>query len=41
MSYVKALRCRKCERDYPIESVHICEFYFGLVLPYAGDSVFL
>jgi threonine synthase len=29
MSYVKALKCRECGREYPKEPVNICEFCFG------------
>ena len=27
--YMKALRCRECEREYPLEARHVCEFDFG------------
>ena len=26
---MKALRCRECGRDYPLEARHVCEFDFG------------
>ncbi len=29
MSYVKALRCRECGREYPLEPRHVCDFCFG------------
>jgi len=29
MAYIKGLRCRECEREYPLEPVHVCEFCFG------------
>ena len=29
MSYATALRCRECEREYPLEPVHACDFCFG------------
>jgi len=29
MSYVKALKCRECEREYPKEAIYVCEFCFG------------
>jgi len=29
MSYARALRCRECEREYPLEPIHVCEFCFG------------
>ncbi len=27
--HMKALRCRECGRDYPLEARHVCEFDFG------------
>ena len=27
--YMKALRCRECGREYPLEARHVCEFDFG------------
>jgi threonine synthase len=29
MSYAKALRCRACGRQYPLDPVNVCEFCFG------------
>ena len=29
MSHVKSLRCRECDREYPIEPINVCEFCFG------------
>lgn len=29
MPYVKALRCKECAREYPIEPLNVCEFCFG------------
>jgi threonine synthase len=29
MSYAKALRCRECAREYPLDPIHVCEFCFG------------
>ena len=29
MPYAKALRCRECGREYPLEAIHVCEFCFG------------
>jgi threonine synthase len=26
---VKALRCKECQREYPKEALHVCEFCFG------------
>ncbi|HEY3914850.1 MAG TPA: pyridoxal-phosphate dependent enzyme, partial [Verrucomicrobiae bacterium] len=28
-SYMKALRCRECGREYPLTATHACEFDFG------------
>lgn len=29
MGFVKALKCRECAREYPIEPIYVCEFCFG------------
>ena len=29
MSFVTGLRCRECEREYPIEPLNVCDFCFG------------
>ncbi|MEW5885077.1 MAG: pyridoxal-phosphate dependent enzyme, partial [Armatimonadota bacterium] len=29
MTYMKALHCRECGREYPTEPLHVCEFCFG------------
>lgn len=29
MSYVKGLKCRECNREYPVEPMYVCEFCFG------------
>ena len=29
MSYVKALQCRECSKEYPKEALHVCEYCFG------------
>lgn len=29
MSYARALRCKECGREYPLDPVHVCEFCFG------------
>ncbi len=29
MSFAKALKCRECGREYPLEPLHVCEFCFG------------
>ena len=40
MSYVKCLRCRECEREYPVEPLNVCEFCFGpLEVTYDYDSI--
>lgn len=28
-SYMKALKCRECGHEYPLEATHVCEFDFG------------
>ncbi|MDO8532838.1 MAG: threonine synthase [Dehalococcoidia bacterium] len=40
MSYVKALRCRECGRDYPQEPINVCDFCFGpLEIVYDYDAI--
>ena len=40
MSHVKSLRCRGCEREYPIEPLNACDFCFGpLEVAYDYDSI--
>ena len=29
MSYVKGLKCRECNREYPVAPIYVCEFCFG------------
>ena len=29
MSYARALRCRKCGREYPLEAINLCDFCFS------------
>jgi len=39
VSFVKGLVCRECEREYPAEPLHVCEFCFGpleVVYDYKG-----
>ena len=39
MSFVEGLVCRECEREYPAEPLHVCEFCFGpleVVYDYKG-----
>ena len=40
MPHVKCLRCRECEREYPIEPLNVCEFCFGpLEVSYDYESI--
>ena len=40
MSHVKAMRCRECGREYPIEPLNACEFCFGpLEITYDYDAI--
>ena len=40
MSHVKALRCRECAREYPVEPLNVCEFCFGpLEVSYDYDAI--
>lgn len=40
MPYAKALRCRECGREYPLEPLHVCEFCFGpLEVAYDYDAM--
>ncbi len=39
-SIVRALKCRECGQEYPIEPVHVCEFCFGpLEVVYDYDRI--
>ncbi len=39
MSYAKALNCRECGREYPLQPSHVCEFCFGpLEVSYDYDA---
>ena len=29
MSFMSALKCRECGREYPLDPIHVCEFCFG------------
>ncbi len=29
MSFAKALKCRECSREYPLEALNVCDFCFG------------
>ena len=38
--YMKALKCRECGREYPLEATHVCEFDFGpLEVAYDYDHI--
>jgi threonine synthase len=38
--YMKALKCRECGREYPLEATHVCEFDFGpLEVAYDYDKI--
>ncbi len=40
MSFAKALRCRECEREYPLEPLYVCDFCFGpLEVAYDYDAM--
>jgi threonine synthase len=40
MPFTKALRCRECGREYPLEPLHVCEFCFGpLEVAYDYDAM--
>ncbi len=40
MPHVKCLRCRECEREYPVEPLNVCEFCFGpLEVSYDYESI--
>ncbi len=39
-SYMKALKCRECGHEYPLEATHVCEFDFGpLEVVYDYDQI--
>ena len=40
MSFVKGLKCRECEREFPKEALHVCEYCFGpLEVDYNYDDI--
>ncbi len=40
MSFVTALRCRECHREYALAATHVCEFCFGpLEVAYDYDAI--
>ncbi|MEJ2682803.1 MAG: threonine synthase [Candidatus Sulfobium sp.] len=40
MGHIKALKCRECGREYPVEPVYVCEFCFGpLEVSYDYESI--
>ncbi len=39
-SFMKALKCRECGQEYPLEATHVCEFDFGpLEVVYDYDRI--
>ena len=40
MSFMKGLKCRECEKEYPKEALHVCEYCFGpLEVDYNYDEI--
>lgn len=40
MSYVSALRCKECSREYPVQALNVCDFCFGpLEVIYDLDAI--
>lgn len=40
MTYIRALRCRECDRTHAIEAAHVCSFCFGpLEVVYDYDAI--
>ncbi len=40
MSFIKALKCRECAKEYPKEALHVCEYCFGpLEVAYEYDKI--
>jgi len=40
MGFVRGLKCRECEREYPVEPIYVCEFCFGpLEVVYDYDKI--
>src|SRR5436189_780043 len=38
--FMRALKCRECGREYPLEATHVCEFDFGpLEVAYDYDRI--
>ena len=38
--FMRALKCRECGREYPLEATHVCEFDFGpLEVAYNYDKI--
>src|SRR6476659_2163911 len=39
-SFMRALKCRECGREYPLTATHVCEFDFGpLEVVYDYDRI--
>jgi len=40
LAKVKALKCKECGAEYPVEPIHVCEFCFGpLEIVYDYDEI--
>ncbi|WP_457625435.1 threonine synthase [Persephonella sp.] len=40
MAKVKALKCKECGKEYPVEPIHVCEYCFGpLEIEYDYDEI--
>jgi threonine synthase len=40
LPHVKSLRCRECDREYPVEPLNVCEYCFGpLEVSYDYDAI--
>ncbi len=40
MGAIEGLRCRECDREYPVEALHVCEFCFApLEVVYDYDAI--
>ncbi len=40
MSYISALRCKECSREYPVGALNVCDFCFGpLEVVYDYDAI--
>jgi len=40
LAKVKALKCKECGKEYPVEPIHVCEYCFGpLEIEYDYDEI--